>query len=939
MAVSYITIEGARVNNLKDISLQIPRNALCVVTGLSGSGKSSLAFDTLYAEGQRRYLETLSSYARQYLGSLQRPDVDHISGLSPIIAIEQKTTARNPRSTVGTITEIYDFLRLLYARASTAYSPTTGLPMVRYTSAQMVQLIEEQFDGKKCILLAPVIVGRKGHYKDLLEQILKKGFLQARIDGVITDLTQNIALDRYKNHFIEIVIDKVIPHLGPDDPENTARLRESINMALHHGKDSFTVLNPATNELHHFSKHLMCPTSGQSFPEPAPFTFSFNSPQGACPQCKGLGYITEFDIRKIIPNPALSINQGGIAPFGKARDNVLFRNLEALAKKFGFSMNEPMEQLSEEAMDVLLNGSDELMYVTSSIGTTYASTFPGILNRMEQLSDDTDEKIAEKERYFKEVECPLCHGDRLRPESLCFKIDGKNIAQLARMDIQELALWMDHLEDRLSKRQQAIARDILKEIRDRLQFLLDIGLSYLSLGRGTRTLSGGESQRIRLATQIGSRLVNVLYILDEPSIGLHQRDNRKLIDSLRNLRDEGNSVIVVEHDEETIRNADWLVDLGPGAGRKGGELLYAGPIQDFHVEKSLTWQYLNGVKKVPLPPVRRPGNGKEVVLSGATGNNLKDVTLHLPLGCFICVTGVSGSGKSSLINETLLPILSHHFYRSKRTPLPYKSITGIEHLDKVVEVDQSPIGKSPRSNPATYTNVFADIRKLFESTPDAKTRGFTASRFSFNVKGGRCEACKGAGIQVIEMNFLPDVHVPCPTCQGKRYKADTLAVRYKGKNIYDVLDMTINQAVAFFEFIPSILQKIKMLQTVGLGYIKLGQASTTLSGGECQRVKLAGELSKPSTGNTLYILDEPTTGLHFEDVNVLLSILQRLTDLGNTVLVIEHHPDIIKSADYLIDMGPEGGRDGGYVVGVGTPEDLAANLHSYTGHFLKEWLT
>lgn len=942
MARSNICIEGARVNNLRNISLQIPRNSLCVITGLSGSGKSSLAFDTLYAEGQRRYLETLSSYARQYLGTLQRPDVDYISGLSPIIAIEQKTTARNPRSTVGTITEIYDFLRLLYARASVAYSPATGKPMIRYSAEQMVSLIGEQFSGKKCILLAPIVKGRKGHYKELFEQILKKGFLQVRIDGELTDITHNMVLDRYKNHFIEIVIDKLIPPdgTGEGDKSGISRLRESINTALYHGKDTFSVLETETGNISHYSKHLMCPESGLSLPEPAPFTFSFNSPLGACPKCKGLGYVTRIDLNKIIPDPTLSVAQGGLAPFGKLRENQIFRLLEGVARKFGFSLHSPIEEIPEEAMDVLLYGSESLVYVTSSAGSTYAVTFPGLINSMEQSDEDTQDSMTSKEQYLEEVECPLCHGTRLKESSLYFRVDGKHIAHLCTMDIQALSDWFEGLETRLSSRQNLIAGDILKEIRDRLRFLTDVGLSYLSLGRATRTLSGGESQRIRLATQIGSALVNVLYILDEPSIGLHQRDNRRLIKALEKLRDSGNSVIVVEHDEETIRSADWLVDLGPGAGRKGGELLYSGPIKEFleKPSKSLTWQYLTGKKKIPVPAERRKGNGKVLTICGATGNNLKDINVSFPLGCFICITGVSGSGKSTLINETLLPILSHKCYHTKKQPLPFRSISGISYIDKVIEVDQSPIGKTPRSNPATYTNVFADIRKLFETSADAKTRGFKASRFSFNVKGGRCEECRGAGLQTIEMNFLPNVHVPCPVCQGKRYKSDTLAVRYKGKNIYEVLDMTINQAVEFFEHVPSILQKIKTLQEVGLGYVKLGQPSTTLSGGECQRVKLAGELSRHSTGKTFYILDEPTTGLHFEDVNVLLGILHRLADKGNTVVVIEHHPDIIKSSDYVIDLGPEGGKDGGNVVGYGTPEELAKNLHSYTGQLLNEWL-
>ncbi len=942
MSESYIRIEGARVNNLKNISLDIPRHALCIITGLSGSGKSSLAFNTLHAEGQRRYLETLSAYARQYLGTLERPDVDHISGLSPIIAIEQKTTTRNPRSTVGTITEIYDFLRLLYARASIAYSPVTGKPMIRYTAEQMVSLISEQYGGKKCILLSPVVRGRKGHYRELLDQILKKGFLEVRIDGEITQITHNMMLDRYKVHFIEIVVDKLIPPTEDQaDLAAFSRLRDSVSTALYHGDGSFAVLETDSGQIRHFSKHLMCPESGLSFPEPAPHTFSFNSPQGACPHCKGLGFTTRIDLKKIMPDMSLSISQGGLEPFGKYRDNTLFRYLEGIAKKYGFSIDTPLSDIPDEALDTLLYGSEDLIYVTSPIGGTYTITFPGLINRMEQLNEESESKLMTRERYLEEIQCPVCHGSRLNETALCFRFAHKTIAELAAMDVQVLAGWLDGVEERISDRQQAIARDVLKEIRDRLQFLIDVGLSYLSLNRGTRSLSGGESQRIRLATQIGSTLVNVLYILDEPSIGLHQRDNRRLIQALGKLRDTGNSVLVVEHDEETIRSADWLVDLGPGAGRKGGQLLYAGPIKTFLEQShpdSLTWQYLTGKRSIPVPEGRRSGNGHVLRLSGASGNNLKNITTDFPLGCFICITGVSGSGKSSLINETLLPVLTRKFYRSKKHPLPYESVSGIEHIDKVVEVDQSPIGKTPRSNPATYTNVFGEIRKLFASSPDAKTRGFKASRFSFNIRGGRCETCKGAGIQQIEMNFLPDVQITCPVCLGHRYKSDTLAVRYKNKNIYQVLDMTVNEAVEFFQHIPAIIQKIKTLQDVGLGYIKLGQPSTTLSGGECQRVKLAAELSRVSTGKTLYILDEPTTGLHFEDVKVLLTILHQLTNKGNTILIIEHHPDIIRSADYIIDLGPEGGNQGGYIVGSGTPEELANNLQSYTGQLLKEWL-
>ena len=939
MPASHIRIEGARVNNLKNISLDIPGHTLCIITGLSGSGKSSLAFDTLHAEGQRRYLETLSSYARHYLGILQRPDVEHISGLSPIIAIEQKTTTRNPRSTVGTVTEIYDFLRLLFARASIAYSPVTGKPMIRYSAEQMVSLIATQYQGRKCILLAPVAKGRKGHYRELLDQILKKGFLEVRIDGSIEQIGHNMMLDRYKTHFIEIVIDKLIP--SGQDNASLARLRDSVNMALHQGNGSFAVLDPDTGNITHYSKHLMCPESGLSFPEPAPFSFSFNSPLGACPKCKGLGFTTCIDLKKIIPDNSLSIAQGGMEPFGKLRNNTLFAHLEGVAKKYGFSLDTPIAEIPEEAMDTLLYGSEDLIYVHSEMGGPYTITFPGLINRMEQVNGEEEEKMATRERYLEEVMCPVCHGSRLNQDALCFRFAGKNIAELAAMDIQPLVTWLEGVEDRIPERQQAIAADILKEIRDRLQFLLDVGLSYLSLDRGTRTLSGGESQRIRLATQIGSTMVNVLYILDEPSIGLHQRDNRRLINALLKLRDAGNSVLVVEHDQETILSADWLVDLGPGAGREGGNLLYSGPMNKFLEEPhqdSLTWQYLKGIRSIPVPGTRRTGNGHVLRVSEATGNNLKNITVDFPLGCFICVTGVSGSGKSSLVNETLVPVLTRKFYRSKRPFLPHRSVTGIQHIDKVVEVDQSPIGKTPRSNPATYTNVFADIRKLFAASQDARIRGFKSSRFSFNIRGGRCETCKGAGIQLLEMNFLPDVHITCPDCQGKRYKSDTLAVRYKNKNIYEVLDMTVNEAVDFFRHVPSIIQKIKTLQDVGLGYIKLGQPSTTLSGGECQRVKLAAELSRISTGNTLYVLDEPTTGLHFEDVKVLLHILQQLTDKGNTIVIIEHHPDIILAADHIIDLGPEGGDGGGYIVGVGTPEELAENLQSYTGVLIRKWL-
>lgn len=935
MPQDFIHIEGARVNNLRNISLDIPHNCLCVITGLSGSGKSSLAFNTLYAEGQRRYLETLSSYARQFIGNLERPDVDLITGLNPIIAIEQKVTAKNPRSTVGTVTEIYDFLRLLYARASVAYSPVSGLEMIRYSLPQLVQLIQDKYEGRKCLLLAPLVKGRKGHYKELLEQIRKQGFIEARIDGQIVELHPNMRLDRYKPHFIEMVVDKIIPRA-----RDSSRLRESVQSALHYGKESCSVLDADTGEIRYFSRNLMCPQSGISFPEPAPFTFSFNSPQGACPLCKGMGFINQADLKKIIPDNGKSIAEGGIEPLGKRRENMLFRQLEGLSKKFKFSLYAPIASLPQEVIDIILYGSDDYFVIESPAGEDFMTNFPGIVSRLDPCREHSEEIDVKKERFLEKAVCPECGGSRLKKESLCFKIDGQNIAQLNAMDIATLSRWFQNIESRLSKRQNAIAADIIKEIRDRLSFLMDVGLPYLSLDRSTRSLSGGESQRIRLATQIGSKLVNVLYILDEPSIGLHCKDNEKLIHSLQKLRDEGNTVIVVEHDEETIRHADYLVDLGPGAGRKGGRLLYAGEGKNFLSvpREGPTYAYLSGERRIEVPPQRRKGNGNVLAIKGAKGNNLKNIDVSFPLGCLICVTGVSGSGKSSLVNETLLPVLSRHLYHSLDQPLPYDSIEGISHIDKVVEVDQSPIGKTPRSNPATYTRVFTDIRYLFEATPDAKVRGFKANHFSFNIPGGRCEECKGAGEQLIEMNFLPDVHVPCRVCNKKRYKADTLAVRYKGKNIADVLDMTINQAVAFFEHIPSIAQKIKTLQDVGLGYIKLGQSSTTLSGGESQRVKLAAELAKRDTGETLYILDEPTTGLHMEDIRMLLDILQKLVNRGNTVIVIEHQSDIIKSADYLVDLGPEGGRDGGCVVACGTPEEVSRSDNSHTGRFLRKWL-
>ena len=939
-----IEVTGAREHNLKGVNVTVPRNNLVVVTGLSGSGKSSLAFDTIYAEGQRRYMETLSAYARQFIGILERPAVDSITGLSPIIAIEQKTTGKNPRSTVGTITEIYDFLRLLYARASVAYSPATGKPMVKYTNEQIVSLILDEYAGKKCIVLAPLVVGRKGHYKELFESLVRKGYQQIRIDGQMHWLADVTPLDRYKTHFIELVIDKLVPQ-----QEDYKRIANSVEQALEQGKGTLGILDYGQQEnldevpLRFFSKHLMCPESGISFPEPAPHTFSFNSPQGACPKCKGLGYISRIDMEKIIPNPSKSILQGAFETLGPYKDNNWFRILESMAKVHEFSMNVPVKDLPQEVLDMIIYGTDELFRVNLSDGTQLAP-FPGVISKLEQ--NNSEEINEKKERFIEEVECPECGGCRLKKDALYFKIDEKDIAQVSALDIDQLAQWFESLPQKLTQKQNLIAQDILKELRDRVGFLQQVGLNYLSLNRATRSLSGGESQRIRLATQIGSKLVNVLYILDEPSIGLHQRDNRKLIASLKRLRDEGNSVMVVEHDEEMIRESDHLIDLGPGAGALGGKLLYSGkpeelykmPLEELKKLNSFTADYLRGIRKIEIPAVRRSGNGKFLQLYGATGNNLKGVDLKLPLGCFVGVSGVSGSGKSTLINETLMPILSKHFYRSLANPLPYTGIEGLENVDKLIVVDQSPIGRTPRSNPATYTNVFGDIRKLFENTPDAKVRGFKAGRFSFNVKGGRCETCKGAGVETIEMNFLPSVYVHCKECNGKRYNQDTLAVKYKGKSINDVLEMTIAQAVEFFEPVPSISQKIKALNDVGLGYIKLGQPSTTLSGGESQRVKLATELAKKGTGNSIYILDEPTTGLHFEDIKILLGVLEKIVEQGNTVVVIEHNLDVLKSVDWLVDMGPEGGIGGGQIIAQGTPEQVAQCKESYTGQFLKEIL-
>ncbi|HNV81501.1 MAG TPA: excinuclease ABC subunit UvrA [Tenuifilaceae bacterium] len=930
-----VIVQGARVHNLKNIDVTIPRNKLTVITGLSGSGKSSLAFDTIYTEGQRRYIETFSAYARQFMGNMERPDVDKITGLSPVISIEQKSTNRNPRSTVGTITEIYDFLRLLYARASIAYSYNTGEEMVRYTEEQIVRLIENDFLNKKTAILSPIVRGRKGHYRELFEQLQRKGFLYVRINGEITEIRPGMKLDRYKIHHIELLIDKL-----PVSNEDSKRLASSVATAMNHGKGTIMVLDMESQSIRYYSRNLMCPTTGISYDEPAPHSFSFNSPRGACPRCNGLGTVAEADIKRVIPDPKLSIKKGGIQPLGPYKSSLIFWQLDAIAQKYGFDLNDPIESIPEDALNVILYGSEEqftLKHQSLGVKSNYFLSFEGIISYIQNIHNEDLNGHGPKwaQQFIQYAVCPVCHGTRLKDEVKWFRVDGKDITQLSRMDIETLTQWFDKLEDRLNNRQKAIATELLKEIRERLTFLMDVGLGYLSLGRGAASLSGGESQRIRLATQIGSKLVNVLYILDEPSIGLHQRDNIRLIDSLRQLRDSGNSVIVVEHDEEMILSADHVVDMGPKAGRHGGQIVATGTPKEIAKSNSLTACYISHKKRIPIPKSRRERNGKSLVLIGAKGNNLKDITVEFPLGLFICVTGVSGSGKSTLVNETLRPLLSKALYRSFDEPLEYKSIHGLEHIDKVVEVNQAPIGRTPRSNPATYTGVFTDIRKLFELTPEAKIRGYKAGRFSFNVKGGRCETCKGAGVQTIEMNFLPDVYVTCKDCDGLRYNRETLEVKYKGKSISDIFSMTINQAVEFFGSIPHILQKVKTLQEVGLGYLTLGQPSTTLSGGESQRVKLSTELSKRDSGRTLYILDEPTTGLHFEDVRVLLDVLNRLVDKGNTVIVIEHNMDVVKVADHIIDLGPEGGEKGGEVVCAGTPEEIMKKGIGYTAKYLK----
>lgn len=933
-----INVWGARVHNLKNINVEIPRNSLTVVTGLSGSGKSSLAFDTIYAEGQRRYIETFSAYARNFLGGMERPDVDKITGLSPVISIEQKTTNKNPRSTVGTTTEIYDYLRLLYARAGIAYSYATSEEMVKYTEEDVLKMIHTKYDGKKIFILAPLVRNRKGHYRELFESMRKKGYLYIRVDGDVKEIVRGMKTDRYKNHNIEVVIDKL--QVQDKDDE---RLKKSVAAAMKQGDGLLMIMEKDTNEAKYYSKRLMCPTTGISYGDPAPNKFSFNSPEGACPRCKGLGYVNEIDINKVMPDTGLSIKQGGIIPLGKYKNQMIFWQIEAILEKYEYNLNTPIKDIQEEAMNEILYGSLEPVRIRKELVHTssdYFVEFDGIIKYLHNIIENDDSASGQKwaDQFQTVCQCPECHGQRLNRESLSYKIWDKNISEVANLDISELKEWLTEAKKHLNERQTKIASEIIKEIITRIDFMLEVGLDYLSLNRQSATLSGGESQRIRLATQIGSQLVNVLYILDEPSIGLHQRDNDRLIKSLKELRDLGNTVIVVEHDKDMMLNADYIVDIGPKAGRKGGEVVFQGTPTEMLKQHTMTSQYLNGEMKIEVPAERRKGNGKSIILRGASGNNLKNVDVEFPLGKLIVVTGVSGSGKSTLINETLQPILSQHFYRSLKKPMPYKSIEGIEFIDKVVNVDQSPLGRTPRSNPATYTGVFSDIRSLFVNLPEAKIRGYKPGRFSFNVKGGRCEACGGNGYKTIEMRFLPDIMVPCEVCHGKRYNRETLEVRYKGKSIADVLDMTINQAVEFFENIPDILRKIKTIQDVGLGYIKLGQPSTTLSGGESQRVKLATELSKRDTGKTLYILDEPTTGLHFEDIRILMNVLQKLVDRGNTVIIIEHNLDVIKLADYIIDMGPEGGRNGGTVLSTGTPEEVAESEKGFTPPFLKKEL-
>ena len=934
MAKKQIEIIGARVHNLKSVDVTIPRDKLVVITGLSGSGKSSLAFDTIYAEGQRRYMESLSAYARQFVGNMERPDVDHITGLSPVVAIEQKTTNKNPRSTVGTVTEINDFLRLLYARASRAYSPITGEPMVKYSDEQICNLMIENFNNCRVAFLAPVVKGRKGHYRELFESMARKGYIYARIDGEIQEISAGMKLDRYKIHTIDMVIDRLV--VGEEHRE---RMMTSLAESMRQGKGTMMLYDYATHNIKYYSRHLMCPTTGQAFEEPAPHTFSFNSPKGACTECNGLGERPVFDMRKIVPDGRMSLREGGVEPLGKYHNNMLFAMLEVLGERYDFTLDDPIDSISHEGMNAILYGDSEPMMLNfaefSSVGGTRLTQWSGLSEWMMRDVDEESKKGQKwREQFLVMQRCPACGGSRLKSESLQFRIGDKSIADVSAMSISEFKVWMDGIESLLNNKEQIIARDIIKEIRERLGFLVDVGLGYLSLSRASRTISGGESQRIRLATQIGSKLVNVLYILDEPSIGLHQRDNQRLIASLKSLRDAGNSVIVVEHDEDMMRSADHIIDVGPLAGRRGGRIVAQGTYEEILQSDTITADYLSGRRRIEPPAQLRQGSGEYITLRGARGNNLKNVDLKLPLGKFVCITGVSGSGKSSLINGTLRPILSQMLYRSLDRPLEFDSIEGVEHIDKIVVVDQSPIGRTPRSNPATYTNVFADIRHLFELTPDAQIRGYKAGRFSFNVKGGRCEECRGAGFETIEMNFLPDVYVKCRSCGGNRYNRETLEVKYKGKSINDVLNMTINMAVEFFENIPSIYQKLRAIQEVGLGYLTLGQPCTTLSGGESQRIKLATELSKRDTGRTLYLLDEPTTGLHFEDIRQLLGVINRLVDCGNTAVVIEHNLDVIRVADWIVDMGPEGGQEGGYIIAEGTPDDIKREKRSYTGQYL-----